>query len=315
MGIIDSGINQCVINGKVTQEVFCGKNDTYKEADINGHGTMCAGIIERMAAPELEFVSAKIFHRELKATEQQIAEALAYMVDMKVDIINMSLSVSLSDSKLLEKLCRKLYELGIILISASANSGKKTLFESYDNVVKVTGSSFFDGTLYWYRGSRAVCDIEPILLPWYENEYEFFGGNSKATALFTAIVINAENTETRKLDINSIKKNASKKVWKKTDLNRGGVNITSTETDKVHYLRLIDQQELMRCVEHVTGISAKKWMQETDWYANGFLLTANQVQLILREFIAQDIIEIEKNAEIFMEYFRNQKRFMKFMGY
>ena len=56
VGMIDSGINQCVIKGKVTQEIFCGKEgDAYRRTDINGHGSMCAGIIERMVAPELEF--------------------------------------------------------------------------------------------------------------------------------------------------------------------------------------------------------------------------------------------------------------------
>ena len=213
VGIIDSGINPCVINGKVTQENFCRKeDDLYRNIDINGHGTMCASIIERMTKIELEFVSAKIFHRELKATERQIVEALTYMMDMRVDIINMSLSVSLSDSELLRKLCYQLNEFGIILVSASANSGKETLFDSYGNVVTVEGSSFFDSSIYWYRGSNAVCDIEPLLLPWYEGEYEFFGGNSKAAALFTALVINAKDLEHQRLGINNLKRNASKRM-------------------------------------------------------------------------------------------------------
>lgn len=316
MGMIDSGINQCVIKGKVTQEIFCGKEgDAYRRTDINGHGSMCAGIIERMAVPELEFVSAKIFHRELKATERQIIEALTYMMDMRVDIINMSLSVSLSDSMLLGKICHQLDELGIIMVSASANSGKETLFDNYKNVVTVSGSSFFDGTKYWYQGSRAVCDIESMLMPWYENEYEFLGGNSKATALFTAIVINAIDMKYQKLDINSIKKDASKRVWKKTDLHREGIDIPFTGNDKVHYLRLTDQCELMQCVECATGIPANKWVQETDWFANDLLLTANKVQGILRELISKNILTIEADAEIFMEYFRNQKNFLKFIGY
>lgn len=314
--MVDSGINQCVIKGKVTQEIFCEKeDDAYRNIDINGHGSMCAGIIERMVMPELEFVSAKIFHRELKATERQIIEALTYMMDMRVDIINMSLSVSLTDSELLREICDQLNELGIILVSASANSGKETLFDSYGNVVTVVGSSFFDGTKYWYRESKAVCDIEPILLPWYENEYAFLGGNSKATALFTAIVINAKDMEHQRLDINNVMKNASKRMWGKLDLRRGGIDVPSTGNGKVHYSRLTDQRELMRCVECVTGISAKKWELETDWYANGLLLTANQVQEILRELIAEDILIIEEDAEIFMEYFRNQKNFLKLMGY
>ncbi len=314
--MIDSGINQCVIKGKVTQENFCRiEDDAYRNADINGHGSMCASIIERMTKLELEFVSAKIFHRELRATERQIVEALTYMMDMRVDIINMSLSVSLSDSELLRKLCHQLNELGIILVSASANSGKETLFDSFGNVVTVVGSSFFDGTIYWYRGSKAVCDIEPILVPWYENEYEFFGGNSKATALFTAIVINAEDIKHQRLEINKVNKHASKSMWEKTDLLRGGIDVPSTGTGKVNYSKLIDQRELMQCVECVTGISAKKWAEERDWFANGLLLTANQVQKILRELIAKNIIVIEEDAEIFMEYFRNQNSFLKFTGY
>lgn len=314
VGLIDSGINQRVIKGQVTQAVFCKENDTYSKTDINGHGTMCAKIIERMATPELDFVSAKIFHRELKAKERQIAEALAYMMDMQVDIINMSLSVSLTDSALLERLCRQLNELGIILISASANSGKKTLFEDCSNVITVAGSSFFDSTIYWYEGNRAVCDIEPILLPWYENEYDFLGGNSKAAALFTAIVINAENMETRKFDMDSVLKNAGKRTWRNTDICRGGVAVPIGGYGKTHLSELTDRWELMRCMERVSGISMEKLEQEEDWYMGSIWLTANQVQDILSKFITQDIIKIKKDAEIFMEYFRNQKNFLKFAG-
>ncbi len=315
VGLIDSGINQCVIEGKVTQEIFCGReDDAYGETDINGHGTMCAGMIERMAVPEVEFVSAKIFPRELKATERQIIEALTYMTDMRVDIINMSLSVSLSDSAALEKICSQLNEMGVILVSASANSGKRTLFESYGNVITVAGSSFFDGTAYWYRGSNAVCDIEPVLLPWYENEYSFFGGNSKAAALFTAIVVNAENMQSKTFDINYVKRNAGRRVWKKTDLHRDGAGIPFAKPRGIHYAGLIERKELMRCVERVTGIPMIKWEREADWYAGGTFLTANQVQNILKELIAKNVLKIERNAEIFMEYFRNKENFFKFMG-
>ena len=65
----------------------------------------------------------------------------------------------------------------------------------------------------------------------------------------------------------------------------------------------------------IPGISAKEWERETNWFASSLLLTANQKHKILRELIGKDILMVEEDADIFMEYFRNQKNFLKFIGY
>lgn len=315
VGMIDSGINQCVIRGTVTQEIFCGRgSDAYRAVDINGHGTMCAKVVENMSAAELEFVSAKIFHGELKATERQIVEALTYMMNMRVDVINMSLSVSLLESPALCKICSQLDETGVVLVSAVANSGKKTLFEEYGNVVTVTGSSFYDGGLYWHGGSRAVCDIEPVLLPWYEKEYRFFGGNSKAAALFTGIVINTGNTETERFDLNAVKCNAARKTWKRSDLCRDSMELAFTANKRIRPVESMDQTALMRYVERATEIPAAVLEREEDWYADNVSLTANQVRIFLDELCADGVLEMAEDAEIFMEYFRNRRSYLRFMG-
>ncbi len=315
VGMIDSGINQCVIRGKVTQEIFCGRNsDAYRAMDINGHGTMCAKVVENMSAAELEFVSAKIFHGELKATERQIVEALTYMMDMRVDVINMSLSVSLSESLALCKICRQLDEAGVVLVSAAANSGEKTLFEEYGNVVTVTGSSFFDGGVCWHGGSRAVCDIEPVLLPWYEKAYRFFGGNSKATALFTGIVINTRNTGTEGFDLNTVKRNAVRKTWKQSDLCRDSKELTFAANKRIQYAESMDQQTLMQYVERATEIPVAVLEREEDWYADNVSLTADQVRNLLDELCVDGVLEMAEDVEIFMEYFRNRRSYLWFMG-
>ena len=265
--------------------------------------------------PELEFVSAKIFHRELKATERQIVEALTYMMDMRVDVINMSLSVSLSESPVLCKICRQLDEAGVVLVSAAANSGKKTLFEQYGNVVTVTGSSFFDGWAYWHEGSRAVCDIEPILLPWYEKAYRFFGGNSKATALFTGILINTRNTETERFDLNTVKCNAARKTWRRSDLCRDSMELAFAANKRIRHAESMDQSALMQYVERATKIPAAVLEREEDWYAGNVSLTADQVRILLNELCADGVLEMAENVEIFMEYFRNWRSYLRFMGY
>lgn len=315
VGMIDSGINQCVIRGTVTQEIFCGRDsDAYRAVDINGHGTMCAKVVENMSAAELEFVSAKIFHGELKATERQIVEALTYMMDMRVDVINMSLSVSLSESPALCKICRQLDEAGVILVSAAANSGKKTLFEEYGNVVTVTGSSFFDGGVYWHGGNRAVCDIESVLLPWYEKAYRFFGGNSKAAALFTGIVINTGNIETERFELNTVKCNAVRKTWKQSDLCRDSMELAFAANKRIRHTKSMDQPALMRYVERATEIPTAVLEREEDWYADNVLLTADQVRSLLDELCTDSVLEMEEDVEIFMEYFRNRRSYLRFMG-
>lgn len=315
VGMIDSGINQCVIGGAVVQEIFCGRdNDAYRELDVNGHGTMCAKVIENMSAAELEFVSAKIFHQELKATERQIVEALTYMMDMHVDVINMSLSVSLPESTALFKICRQLDEAGVVLVSAAANSGKKTLFEDYGNVVTVTGSSFFNGGVYWHGGSRAVCDIEPVLLPWYEKAHRFFGGNSKAAALFTGLVINTGNSKTGRFDLNALKRNAARTDWKRLDLCRDSEELAFAANKWIRHTEFMNQAALMRYAERATGIPTAVLEREEDWYADNVSLTADQVRSLLDELCADGVLEMAEDIEIFMEYFRNRRSYLRFMG-
>ena len=46
-----------------------------------------------------------------------------------------------------------------------------------------------------------------------------------------------------------------------------------------------------------------------------FTFDSYQIHKILRELIGKDILMVEEDADIFMEYFRNQKNFLKFIGY
>ena len=248
VGIIDSGINKGTLEEPIIQKQLgldCGD-----ARDVNGHGTMCAWIIKHMINQAVEFISAKIFHKELKAKEQQVYDALVFMMDMQVDIINMSLSISLSESKRLYDLCKRLQEKGVVLISSFANSGRNTLFENYDSIITVSGSSFFDGRKYWYNENRAVCDIEPALACCNVDTYSFFGGNSKATALFTAIVINSWNIKKEKFDLDLVRENAQRNDWLLCDLQRA-----STLFMENNDIKNMDINSVMEYMENILGIS------------------------------------------------------------
>lgn len=306
MGIIDSGINKEALEADIIQKQLCLDRDDAR--DVNGHGTMCTWIIKHMINQAVEFISAKIFHKELKAKEQQVYDALVFMMDMQVDIINMSLSISLSESKRLYDLCKRLQGKGVILISSFANSGRNTLFENYDSIITVSGSSFFDGKKYWYNKNRAVCDIEPVLACCNVDTYNFFGGNSKATALFTAIVINSWNIKKGKFDLDLVRECAQRNVWLPCNLQRTSALFVENKDIENRDINLV-----MEYMEDMLGISKEILKESKNWLTYEINLSPNKINKII-EHIKSHYPKLRSGQEVFQEYFRNYNNFKMYLS-
>ncbi len=191
VGIVDSGINESALRSRVVHRSCIDKEENY---DINGHGTMCAYIIEKYSQQEIVFYSYKIFDKELVATKNSVKKALKYAVMDEVDILNLSLSINSGEDKSIEVLVQGLNEMGTQIIASKSKTGEITLLDTIDNIVIVDGDDNLEEDYVNCSLNRVRCSREAILCKYYKNCYAFFGGNSKATALYTALKLRDEDT-------------------------------------------------------------------------------------------------------------------------
>ncbi|KAI0974500.1 ankyrin [Xylaria arbuscula] len=105
--------------------------------DLDGHGTRVAGIIMRLA-PAADLYIARVcdgYHRSLhgtvRPTHGNVADAIEWAMEKKVDIINLSLGFSAPHQ--LRRIVEKAKESGILIIAAMSNTGNYGTAEDVQN--------------------------------------------------------------------------------------------------------------------------------------------------------------------------------------
>lgn len=189
--IVDSGITDTKDVGFIggINLVERGKND-FK--DYNGHGSMCLSTIKKIV-PNFEYYVVKVFGQELKCSTFQLMEALSYLLNNDAQIINLSLSTTgLEYKKDIQNLCRQLCRQGKIVIASCDNRNSISIPAECKYVIGVKGSLIGSIEKYYFnRWKKIQClaDSTPILVRGLENQFSFFGGNSKAAACMTGIIL------------------------------------------------------------------------------------------------------------------------------
>ena len=107
--------------------------------DENGHGTAVAGIITSAVDNPKIFI-VKIYNKELFVDQDLLIFALNYINEhILCKVIHMSLGTLLPNIKL-ENICNKLFNKGIVLVSAFDNAGGVSYPAAYNSVIGVEGS-------------------------------------------------------------------------------------------------------------------------------------------------------------------------------
>ena len=108
--------------------------------DTYGHGTAVYSIIKKNNE-ECNYYIFKVIDQNHTIDEKIICTALEYIFNnLDIDIINMSLgTVSLSDDRMYN-ICKRLYDKGVILVSAFDNEGAISYPAAFDCVIGVDGS-------------------------------------------------------------------------------------------------------------------------------------------------------------------------------
>lgn len=227
VAIIDSGIDWDILknNEVIDSKSFLYKN---KKIEINDnvidesyHGTFCYQVINEEHIP-IEYIIIKILNKKNEGHSLGLIQALRYLYKKKIDIINLSLA-TVSDKYLLElnHICEKLKEKGVIIISSLSNSMKLSYPARLASVIGVVGNILKHSNEYWYSPNKKiqiVSDCMPVLVKNKNGLYTFFGGNSKASAKFTNILINLINSNNKyESVIDIIEKNSKKSFWETSE--------------------------------------------------------------------------------------------------
>jgi|GEM_PF-3396957 len=142
------------------------------------HGDVIGEIIS--SNKNIKLYDIQVFNENLKTTPSHIIGALTYLLDKKVDVINMSLGLK-TNYKEIEDLCKKLSSKGVTIISSFPRSGADFVFPaSYDEVISVTS----DGKCQ--ENEISCIDLEKSLFATNPfSKVEGVGGSSVAVARFT----------------------------------------------------------------------------------------------------------------------------------
>lgn len=232
VAVIDTGID---INHKYLKDVISGgisfecdekyifTSDNY--CDYNGHGTACASTIKNEFR-DIEIFTVKIMDEYGKTNIQILEEALKYLLNTDISIINLSLSVMNSDKvDDLYQICEELHKRGKIIVSSVANGYEETYPAIFDNVIGVKGSILEDENTYWFNKNekvQCIADDNPYLRCDINNSYKLFGKcNSQAAAKVTGIIANiiSQNPDMNFNELNErLELFATRNIWTDEEL-------------------------------------------------------------------------------------------------
>lgn len=201
IAVVDSGIDASFYRDYSDRVVPCldiDKTQTKDNycVDVFGHGTQCLDTI-RYLSPHSKLYVIKILDHRGKCHSLDLLKALQFCKSLNVDIINLSLSLEEEDEYVedISTVLNELAEMNITIVASVHNESKMSFPANQPSVVGVKGLLFKDDT--FFSVERSITDQDnilllanklPILVRSIDNNWGFFSGNSKATAVATAII-------------------------------------------------------------------------------------------------------------------------------
>lgn len=177
--------------------------------DLNGHSSHCCGIIGARnndigmvgVAPECNLITLKVLGSNGTGGFDAIRNALKYAIEIKPDVISMSLGSHSYDSEM-HNLLKKLYEMNIPVIAAAGNDGKRKVGNKiidtinypakYPEVISVAAFDINGNPANFNSyGSDNIDFSAPgvdIYSTWINHEYVSISGTSMATPFIAGLV-------------------------------------------------------------------------------------------------------------------------------
>lgn len=145
VGIVDSGFCQDVPWANRVLEsaaIVTHEGDLFLDEakpDVLGHGSAVLQVIAENA-PNVDFVLAQVFRDRLTATPSQIAAAIEWLVEQKVDLITLSLGLR-NDREILRLACQEALGKGVLILASTPAKGDPVYPAAYPGVFRMTGDA------------------------------------------------------------------------------------------------------------------------------------------------------------------------------
>ena len=168
--------------------------------DQNGHHTHCAGIICARnnqkgmvgVAPKSEIISVKALDKNGRGSSSNLLKSLEYALEIKPDIVSMSLGSSRSDPRI-KKVIKELYNANIPVVCAAGNSGSlgvnfPAAYEetisvgAYDKNGKIAGFSSKGPEVDWAAPGVSIYST------FINNSYAKLNGTSMACPFIAGVI-------------------------------------------------------------------------------------------------------------------------------
>ncbi|MCR4568491.1 MAG: S8 family serine peptidase [Pseudobutyrivibrio sp.] len=223
--IIDSGINNINHSNIIDKKAFVIEDGLIVErndvTDMDGHGTACYDIINKYYK-NAQYIILKILEKG-RGSALQLEAALEYCMSIECEIINISMSIvdEIKRPKALDDLLKKLcVEKKVIIVSSYPNNGRSGFPASSKYVWGIKGEVMEDYEWEIINRNEKSKDLLINIIPERTNRsngvYYFFGGNSKATAIAAALIMEQLDDGVSKKDLFELKSfNRQRLSWEK----------------------------------------------------------------------------------------------------
>ncbi|MCI9977530.1 S8 family serine peptidase [Clostridioides difficile] len=193
--------------------------------DEDGHGTACASIIKK-EYEDVELFVIKVLGKDSIANIKVLEEALKYLLDTNIRLINLSLSViGVESVKGLFEVCYELFRKGKIIVCSLSNEFDLSYPAMFNNVIGVRGFTLDVDDSFWYNKKydvQCVMDSNSYISCDINNSYRLPPKcNSYVAAKFTGKIakILSENPDITISDLNDkLELLAIKNNWDSFDL-------------------------------------------------------------------------------------------------
>lgn len=176
--------------------------------DEDGHGTACASIIKK-EYEDVELFVIKVLGKDSIANIKVLEEALKYLLDTSIRLINLSLSViGVESVKGLFEVCYELFRKGKIIVCSLSNEFDLSYPAMFNNVIGVRGFTLDVDDSFWYNKKydvQCVMDSNSYISCDINNSYRLPPKcNSYVAAKFTGKIakILSENPDITIYDLN-----------------------------------------------------------------------------------------------------------------
>lgn len=224
VAILDSGISNRNREG-------CNNVESYYEddgIDKFGHGDYVFQIIKRISGENTEIDIVKILDDRGRGSIEGIIDGLMYSLENDINIINLSLSfaeeVEFAKRVLLQDIITELLFQKKYIICAAENKkyDEKSIPASIDGVYGVYGALIQNEKGYYYDKKRKIQilgNATPVIVYDAKGNRKLFRGNSKATAIISALAV--KYMKNNKNDLETIlQQNAISCCWKTSEIEK-----------------------------------------------------------------------------------------------